>query len=208
MVDDDGSGTTGTVLNNAWKQQLYDQIDAALPPATVIPPWNTVPWDAVNFWASSGIWTVESADQINISYMMITPATMFLSVDIRGTSISIATQFLHMRVPGGKLIRGNTASGFAMKNNVTSYAGFAFGGGGNSVMYYCLTAGLGVWQPGTNDSSVIGTAILDVYPPAQQIVLEELRARYGDLGSAEAVQAATAEGIVLAPPNPLIAGGL
>lgn len=30
MVDDDGSGTTGTVINNAWKTQLYDQIDAAL----------------------------------------------------------------------------------------------------------------------------------------------------------------------------------
>src|SRR5215471_9962850 len=27
MVDDDGSGTTGTVINNAWKQELYDQID-------------------------------------------------------------------------------------------------------------------------------------------------------------------------------------
>lgn len=29
-VDDDGSGTTGTVLNNAVKTSLYDQIDAAL----------------------------------------------------------------------------------------------------------------------------------------------------------------------------------
>jgi len=28
MVDDDGSGTTGTVMNNAWKQEFYDQIDA------------------------------------------------------------------------------------------------------------------------------------------------------------------------------------
>jgi hypothetical protein len=28
-IDDDGSGTTGTVLNNAIKTELYDQIDAA-----------------------------------------------------------------------------------------------------------------------------------------------------------------------------------
>jgi hypothetical protein len=27
-TDDDGTGTTGTVRNNAWKQALYDQIDA------------------------------------------------------------------------------------------------------------------------------------------------------------------------------------
>lgn len=30
MIDDDGSGTTGTVWNNAFLQSLYDQIDAAL----------------------------------------------------------------------------------------------------------------------------------------------------------------------------------
>ncbi len=30
ITDDDLSGTVGTVLNNAWKQELYDQIDAAL----------------------------------------------------------------------------------------------------------------------------------------------------------------------------------
>lgn len=27
--DDDGSGTTGTIIDNAWKQEFYDQIDAA-----------------------------------------------------------------------------------------------------------------------------------------------------------------------------------
>jgi hypothetical protein len=30
MVDDDGTGEYGTVLNNAWKQEFYNQIDAAL----------------------------------------------------------------------------------------------------------------------------------------------------------------------------------
>jgi len=29
IVDDDGTGTTGTIYNNAWKVELYDQIDAA-----------------------------------------------------------------------------------------------------------------------------------------------------------------------------------
>ena len=32
IVDDDGSGKTGTVLNNSWKQELYGQIDAFVPP--------------------------------------------------------------------------------------------------------------------------------------------------------------------------------
>jgi hypothetical protein len=30
MVDDDGTGTTGTVINAAWKTEFYDQIDAAI----------------------------------------------------------------------------------------------------------------------------------------------------------------------------------
>jgi len=30
MQDDDGSGTTGTILNNAWKQELYNQIDGQI----------------------------------------------------------------------------------------------------------------------------------------------------------------------------------
>ena len=30
MIDDDGTGTTGTVINAAWKSELYDQIDAAI----------------------------------------------------------------------------------------------------------------------------------------------------------------------------------
>jgi hypothetical protein len=28
ITDDDGTGTTGTILNNAWKTELYNQIDA------------------------------------------------------------------------------------------------------------------------------------------------------------------------------------
>jgi hypothetical protein len=31
LIDDDGSGTTGTVLNNAWQNGLYNAIDAIVP---------------------------------------------------------------------------------------------------------------------------------------------------------------------------------
>ena len=31
-IDDDGTGTTGTIINNAEKQALYNQIDAAIVP--------------------------------------------------------------------------------------------------------------------------------------------------------------------------------
>jgi hypothetical protein len=38
MVDDDGSGTTGTILNNAWKQELYNQIDTLVGPVQTWTP--------------------------------------------------------------------------------------------------------------------------------------------------------------------------
>lgn len=37
IVDDSGTGTDGTVINNAWKQELYDQIDTIVV-GTVAPP--------------------------------------------------------------------------------------------------------------------------------------------------------------------------
>jgi hypothetical protein len=35
IVDDDGTGTTGTILNNVWKQELYGQIDAVVGTAPI-----------------------------------------------------------------------------------------------------------------------------------------------------------------------------
>jgi hypothetical protein len=40
-IDDDGSGTTGTVINNAEKTALYNQIDAALAQAAALAGGNT-----------------------------------------------------------------------------------------------------------------------------------------------------------------------
>lgn len=36
IIDDNGTGTTGTIINNAWKQELYNQIDAFAPQASVL----------------------------------------------------------------------------------------------------------------------------------------------------------------------------
>lgn len=51
ITDDDGTGTTGTVLNNAWKQELYNQIDAFVPAAvtfaTYTPSWLCTPANPV-----------------------------------------------------------------------------------------------------------------------------------------------------------------
>jgi len=55
MIDDDGSGTTGTIINNAWKQELYNQIDAQS--AGVAAPTVVVTADTgtLNDWRPAGL---------------------------------------------------------------------------------------------------------------------------------------------------------
>jgi hypothetical protein len=42
LIDDDGSGTTGTILNNAWPTGLYNQIDAAIASGPIYGTWTPV----------------------------------------------------------------------------------------------------------------------------------------------------------------------
>jgi len=60
MIDDDGTGKTGTIINNAWKQELYNQIDAA--DALLGGQWNDIAFNAANFSGTSPMtWTVGAA---------------------------------------------------------------------------------------------------------------------------------------------------
>ena len=61
-IDDDGSGLTGTPINNAALQgDIYDPIDAAIAAAVVPPPspvWQTYAYNAANLSAATGVFTV------------------------------------------------------------------------------------------------------------------------------------------------------
>jgi hypothetical protein len=61
IIDDDGTGTTGTVIDNAWKTELYNQIDAA--DGAIGTPWQATPYVAAAYFSAGGMtWTVEAAD--------------------------------------------------------------------------------------------------------------------------------------------------
>lgn len=51
IVDDDGTGTTGTLINAAWKDEFYDQIDAAIAasPGSPVEQTTTATGDQNNF---------------------------------------------------------------------------------------------------------------------------------------------------------------
>lgn len=93
IIDDDGSGTTGTVIDNAWKQEFYNQIDAIVGGA-----WIQVPFNAANFYASAeGTWTVTAANQNNYAYVTVGPVRLvaiYLSnTGVAGNPVSLNVKF-------------------------------------------------------------------------------------------------------------------
>lgn len=89
MIDDDGSGTTGTILNNAWKQELYNQIDGAIAP----PPWVDRVFDAGRFAAAAGVWAV-TAGNVSLNSYVINGKTITFSLGLSGTSLSASATYL------------------------------------------------------------------------------------------------------------------
>ena len=102
MVDDDGTGTTGTVINNAWKQQFYDQIDAAAGSGLV--DWTAVPFNVGDYSCSGGgTWTVDAADVQVFRYCVFSnaPKLALVTITINSTTIAGTVNWLTIRLPGG-----------------------------------------------------------------------------------------------------------
>jgi hypothetical protein len=100
MIDDDGSGTTGTIINAAWKTELYNQIDAADAAIGGVGAVVNVPFSAANFTTptAGATWVVASA---TYSYIVIGKA-VFVSLLIEGTgTITGAPVRLYVALPPG-----------------------------------------------------------------------------------------------------------
>jgi len=86
MVDDDGSGTTGTILNNAWLQTIYDQIDAI---GTQV-PWTPIDVSGAGLTFSSAVgYSVRSGRAVLFWVSVVFPATSNgASVQIGGLPVT------------------------------------------------------------------------------------------------------------------------
>ena len=159
MVDDDGTGTTGTVINNAWKQELYNQIDAALPAATT---WTTVPYSASNFSASSGTWTVGAPNVTTFEYVVM-GKVMIINFYIASTSVSATPATLRILIPGGYLSARETRGvGQANDAGTATVPGLLrVIPGGNLLECYKTMAG-GNWAVATNNTNVAGQLVFSI----------------------------------------------
>ena len=162
MVDDDGTGTTGTVINNAWKQQFYDQIDAAFAAAPVVGQWTAVPYSAANFTAIGGMtWTVAAGDQVTFAYALINKVAI-LSLALVGTTIGgTVGSTLYVTLPGALLPTQNGYAWARVLNGGTSQSGLMYVVSGTARVEILLLAG-GNWVAGTDNTLIQGSLIFAV----------------------------------------------
>lgn len=67
---------------------------------TALGEWTNVAFNAANFTASAGNWTVDAGDQITLRYTLI-GKTMIVAFTIAGTDVSAAPTQLRIAIPGG-----------------------------------------------------------------------------------------------------------
>ena len=107
IIDDDGTGTSGTPLSDALFDQIKAYIDAGVPGG-----WQDVPFNAGNYMGSGGMtWTLAAGHQLLNRWKMIGAYTMLWTVYIAGgpTGGTPATK-LYVAIPGGYAAANNSGA--------------------------------------------------------------------------------------------------
>jgi hypothetical protein len=118
MIDDDGSGTTGTIINNAWKQEFYGQIDAFADGV-----WVDIPYNAANFSvvAGSGTWTVAASS--TVAKVIVNQKTTVVAFTLPAT-ITGSPTILKIIVPGLGTLARQFGTTFHWKGDSGAAAGY------------------------------------------------------------------------------------
>jgi len=87
IIDDSGSGQDGTVIDNAWKQQFYDQIDALTAPA-----WQTAL--PALFTDDAGTELVKTLSLSRIQ--RLTPTTLIWQLNMNAITLPIASANIYL----------------------------------------------------------------------------------------------------------------
>lgn len=109
-TDDSGTGTDGTIINNAEKTTIYNQIDA------LVGEWTSVTFAAGDYTASSGNWTLVSGDVIRNRYAVINKQ-LFWIVMVTTTTVSATPSGLRIAIPTGSFATTNQACAVAYMND-------------------------------------------------------------------------------------------
>ena len=150
MIDDDGSGTTGTILNNAWKQELYGQIDGL-----AAAPWVTPAFVASDYFTTTGgaSWTVAAGNVLQCVYCVM-GRLLFFDLQLNATTIGGAPVQL-IRKPFGNIPIGVHSSGGAFPFLVNAPGSFGMWTTGANLNLFQNFVG-GAWAAGSFGCRVQG----------------------------------------------------
>jgi hypothetical protein len=90
-IDDDGTGTTGTVINNAEKQAIYNQIDALVNGVLVNHPFTAADYTANN----GATWTIQG---VEYRYARIADV-LFVWIYVTGSTLAGTPSNLFVALP-------------------------------------------------------------------------------------------------------------
>jgi hypothetical protein len=118
IVDDDGTGTTGTVLDNAWKQELYNQIDGVAANS----PWIALPLTLANFSMAGG--TISGVAIVLSRYRLIGANTIVWSLTASpvtigsgsATSVTISGLPFSLTQANANAVAASIAPAFVLPN--------------------------------------------------------------------------------------------
>jgi hypothetical protein len=164
-TDDSGSGTTGTIRDNAWLQSIYDSIEDT---------WTwTTPTFAAGSYAGNGAmtWTVGSSDVVTFAYI-IRGNTMTLSFYIAATTVGgTPNSTLTMTIPAGAIAAKAMLMPFVYNDNGAGNApGYAVVSAGGTTVDLLKLPGIDYsgtpvavnWTAATNATNVYGQIMFEI----------------------------------------------
>lgn len=125
--------------------------------------WTTPAFNAGDFTASAGTWTVDAGDVTTYAYMRV-GNTMTVSYDIRNTDVSNAGAILRLKVPLGLTIaKTMTAVGIAKDNGGAEAAAIVQAVAGNAyIELYATIAGGGFAVTAADNTRVFGQITFEI----------------------------------------------
>ena len=144
ITDDDGTGTTGTILDQALFHGIRDYVGTS---------WTDVTFNAGNFTASGSMtWTVASGDVSYYRWVEI-GKTMFVCVAVFTTTVGgTPSTALKVAVPNGRTAQAATGLAIGL-NNSAVFTGF-WQTNGSTIDFYVDATGTTNWAAATNTTAI------------------------------------------------------
>lgn len=144
--DDSGSGTDGTIHNNAWLQSIYDTIEIEW-------SWDSVTHSDANF-KGDGVdanWVVAVGDQQVFKYRRIGKKIEF-QITLATTSVASTPGTLQITIPGSFSALPANGGAFWYSDNGTQGIGRWYVDAAGTTINLAKTSG--TWTNSTNNTTV------------------------------------------------------